>query len=77
MSSPDTPSPSPEELQLQELQLAEAKKRQSQLDVEEARQKRDKQSMLASMAAGRSGVRSLLSGDWSGYTRGADLGPRA
>ena len=27
------------------------------------------------MAAGRTGARSLFSGDWSGFQRGGDLGP--
>jgi hypothetical protein len=74
MKSPKMPGPSPEETRLKELQLKELETRTAQVDKEDARQKREKASTLASITAGRAGARSLLSGDWSGYSRGGDLG---
>ncbi len=76
MKSPKMQGPSQEELDLQASQRAEMDKRNRQLAADEAKSRADKEADQRAAAAGKVGIRSLMSGDWAGFRRGGDLTPQ-
>jgi hypothetical protein len=79
MKSPKMPGPSHEEMIVRATQRDEISQRDAQLEAEEAARKRKAEERSAAIAANRIGIRSLLSGDWRGFSRdgtGADLEAR-
>jgi hypothetical protein len=69
------PEPSAEELRLREQQQREMERRNTALDREDADRKAREAGDEAARRGGRLGQRSLLSGNWSGFQRGGDVGP--
>lgn len=76
MKTPKMKGPSQEELEATRLQNEQLQKRNAQLDAEEAQRRADTERQMRALANNRVGIRSLLSGDWSGFQRGGDLGAR-
>jgi hypothetical protein len=77
VKSPKMSGPSQAELDAQTAQVALLKKQTEQLDQQEAQRKADAQASADALTSGRSGMRSLLSSGWSGFTRGGDLGAKS
>ncbi len=76
MKSPKAPTPSQAELDGQAQQAAMLKKQNDLLDQQEAQRRADTEENLKALSGNRVGMRSLLTGGWSGFTRGGDLGGR-
>lgn len=77
MKSASMKGPSAEELEATRLQNEQLTKRNTQLDQEDAARKAETERQTQQIQQNRVGMRSLLSGDWSGFSRGGDLGPKA
>jgi hypothetical protein len=77
VKSPKMQGPSQAELDAQAATTEATLKRNAQLDDEEAQRKKKMEEDTAAIANNRVGVRSLLSNDWGGFSRGGDLQGRS
>jgi hypothetical protein len=70
------PEPTEDERRAQEVQLRESERRSRQVEQDELRGRQREASDMAARRGGGTGMRGLLSGDWSGFRRGGDVGGR-
>lgn len=71
---PKMPGPTAEEIQAKEAEEAERAKREKELQAESERVRLANERQESLRASNRTGARSLISGDWAGFQRGADMG---